>query len=78
MPSAEVPAALQAFMEHRKHIKGKETPPEVKKKLGLSNHKGKAELEMAIEGIIEKKPNDKVVREYLDSRVKELSAEKMK
>jgi len=78
MPSAEVPAALQAFMEHRKHIKGKETPPEVKKKLGLSDHKGKAELEMAIDGIIEKKPNDKVVREYLESRVKELSAEKMK
>ena len=78
MPSAEVPAALQSFMEHRKHIKGKETPPEVKKKLGLSNHKGKAELEMAIEGIIEKKPNDKVVREYLEGRVKELSAEKMK
>ena len=27
---------------------------------------------------LEKKPNDKVVREYLESRVKELSAEKMK
>ena len=78
MPSAEVPAALQDFMNHRKFVKNKETTPEVKKKLGLSDHKGKAELEMAIDGIIEKKPNDKVVREYLESRVKELSAEKMK
>jgi hypothetical protein len=78
MPAAEVPAALQDFMNHRKHIKGKETPPEVKKKLGLSDHKGKAELEMAIDGIIEKKPNDKVVREYFENRIKDLSTEKMK
>jgi hypothetical protein len=78
MPSAEIPAALQDFMTHRKNIKSKETAPEVKKRMGLSDRKGKAELEMAVEGIIDKKPHDKVVREYLENRVKELSAEKMK
>lgn len=78
MPAAEVPAALQEFMNHRKQISKKETAPEVKKKLGLSDHKGKAELEQAIEGIIDKKPISKVVKEYFNNRIKELSAAKMK
>ena len=78
MPTAEIPAFLQDFISHRHHIKNKESAPEVKKRLGLSDKKGKAELEMAIEGIIEKKPNDKVVKEYFENRVKELSDHKMK
>jgi hypothetical protein len=66
MPHAEIPAALKEFMDHRKHIKGKETAPEVKKKMGLSDHKGKAELEQSIEGIIEKKPKKKKQEASLD------------
>ena len=77
MPAAEIPAALQEFMNHRKHISHKETAPETKKKLGLSDKKGKAEIEMALQGIIEKKPNKKIVAEFLQGRVKELSAAKM-
>lgn len=78
MPSNEVPAALQDFIKHRQHIKGKESSPIVKKKLGLSNQKGKAELEQGIQGIIEKKPKAKVVMEFFKERVKDLSAAKMK
>jgi hypothetical protein len=78
MPHSEIPAALQEFMNHRKQIAKKETAPETKKKLGLSDHKGKAELQQGIEGIIDKKPLDNVVKEYFENRVKELSAEKMK
>lgn len=74
----EIPAALQEFMVHRKHIKDKETAPAVKKKLGLTDHKGKAELEQGIEGIIERKPKKKVVMEFFKERVKELTATKMK
>jgi hypothetical protein len=50
----------------------------VKKKLGLTDHKGKAELEQGIQGIIDKKPKPKVVMEFFKERVKELNAEKMK
>jgi hypothetical protein len=78
MPSNEIPAALQDFIAHRKHIKDKESAPIVKKKLGLTDHKGKAELEQGIQGIIDKKPKPKVVMEFFKERVKELNAEKMK
>ena len=78
MPNNEVPAALQDFMKHRQHIKGKESSPIVKKKLGISDHKGKAELEQGIQGIIEKKPKAKVVMDFFKERVKDLSAAKMK
>jgi hypothetical protein len=78
MPHSEIPAALSDFMAHRKHIKDKETKPEVKKKMGLTDHKGKAELEQSIEGIIEKKPKKKVIMEFFKERVKELTAVKMK
>jgi hypothetical protein len=50
----------------------------VKKRLGLSDKKGKAELHMAMEGIIDKKPNPKIVAEYFENRIKDLSSEKMK
>ena len=78
MPSNEIPAALQDFITHRKHIKGKESAPAVKKKLGLTDHKGKAELEQGIQGIIDKKPKAKIVMEFFKERVKDLTAEKMK
>jgi hypothetical protein len=50
----------------------------VKKKLGLTDHKSKAELEMGIQGIIEKKPKNKIVAEFFQNRVKDLTATKMK
>jgi hypothetical protein len=78
MPTAEIPAFLQDFMSHRQHVKNKESAPEVKKRLGLSDKKGKAELHMAMEGIIDKKPNPKIVAEYFENRIKDLSSEKMK
>ena len=78
MPTNEVPAALQEFIKHRQHLKNKESSPVVKKNLGLSDHKGKAELEQGIQVIIEKKPNKKVVMEFFKERVKELTAVKMK
>ena len=78
MPANEVPAALQEFMKHRQHLKDKETAPAVKKKLGLTDHKGKAELEQGIEGIIERKPNKKVVMEFFKEKIKDLTAIKMK
>jgi hypothetical protein len=78
MPTHEIPAALTEFIKHRQHLKNKESSPIVKKKLGLSDHKGKAELEQGIQGIIEKKPKAKVVKEFFKERIKELTAEKMK
>jgi len=78
MPTSEIPAALQDFISHRQHLKNKESSPVVKKKLGLSDHKGKAELEQGIQGLIEKKPKAKVVMEFFKERVKELTATKLK
>jgi hypothetical protein len=78
MPSNEIPAALQEFIKLRQHMKGKESAPAVKKKLGLTDHKGKAELEQGIEGLIEKKPKKKVVIEYFKERIKDLTSERMK
>jgi hypothetical protein len=78
MPANEVPAALQEFMKHRQHLKDKDTAPAVKKKLGLTDHKGKAELEQGIEGIIERKPNKKVVMEFFKEKIKDLTVTKMK
>jgi hypothetical protein len=78
MPSNEIPAALQDFIAHRKNLKNKESAPVVKKRMGLTDHKGKAELEQGIQGLIEKKPSTKVVKEFFKERVKELNAEKMK
>ena len=78
MPTHEVPQALQEFIKHRQHLKDKDTAPAVKKRLGLTDHKGKAELEQSIQGIIDKKPNKKIVKEFFKERVKELMAAKMK
>ena len=78
MPTHEVPQALQDFIKHRQNLKGKDSAPAVKKKLGLTDHKGKAELEQGIQGIIDKKPSRKVVRDFFKERIKELNAAKMK
>ena len=78
MPTNEIPAALTEFIKHRQHLKDKESAPAVKKKLGLTDHKNKAELEQGIQGLIEKKPKAKVVKEFFKERIKELTAEKMK
>ena len=79
MPTAEVPAFLQDFMNHRKHLTKQDmTAPAVKKSEALKPVKGQAELEMAIEGIIEKKPGDKIVKDFLQTRIDELSKIKMK
>lgn len=75
----EIPGFLQDFMNHRKQVSNKDmTSPAVKKSESLKPVKGNAELEMAIEGIIEKKPADKVVKEFLKTRVDELTKVKMK
>ena len=78
MPANELPAFLQDFMSHRKHHLNKESVPEVKKKMGLTDHKSKADLELGIQGIIEKKPKNKIVAEFFQNRVKDLTATKMK
>jgi hypothetical protein len=78
MPN-EIPGFLQDFMNHRKHMTKKDTmSPAVRKSESLKPAMGGAELEMAIEGIIEKKPKDKVVKQFLQTRIDELSKSKMK
>jgi len=76
MPN-EVPAFLQDFMNHRKHVTKQDlTSPAVKKSESLKPAKN--ELEVGIEGIIEKKPKSKIVKEFLQNRIDELSKGKMK
>jgi len=78
MPSAELPGFLMDFMNHRKHVTKQDmTAPSVKKSESLKPVKGKKEIEMAIEGIIEKKPSRKVVKEFFQNRVDEMSKSKM-
>ena len=78
MPSAELPAFLMEFMNHRKHLSKQDmTNPAVKKSASLNPVKDKKEIEQAIEGIIEKKPKNKVVKEFFQNRVDELSKSKM-
>jgi len=77
MPN-EIPGFLQDFMSHRKHVtKQDKMSPAVIKSESLKPGKGKAELEMAIEGIIEKKPKNKIVKEFMQTRIDELSKSKM-
>ena len=47
MPTAELPAFLQEFINHRKSAKDKELSQAAKKKLGVTDKKGKQEIEMA-------------------------------
>lgn len=78
MPN-EIPAFLQDFMNHRKHVTKQDmTSPAVKKSESLKPHKTVGDLELAIEGIIEKKPKAKFVKEFLQTRIDDLSKAKMK
>jgi len=78
MPN-EIPAFLQEFMQHRKHMTKQDmTAPSVKKSEALMPAKGTADIEIAIQGIIEKRPKGKVVKKFLESRIEELSKNKMK
>jgi lipopolysaccharide biosynthesis regulator YciM len=78
MPN-EIPAFLHEFMQHRKQMtKQDTTSPAVKKSESLMPAKGTADIEIAIQGIIEKKPKAKVVKKFLESRIEELSKAKMK
>jgi len=78
MPT-ELPAFLQDFMNHRKHTTKQDmTSPAVKKSESLKPVRGNNELEMALDGIIEKKPGAKIVKEFFKTRVEELSKVKMK
>lgn len=74
----ELPGFLQDFMQHRQHLsKQDKMSPAVKKSEALKPVKGRAEIDQAIEGIIEKKPKNKVVMEFFQNRVDELSKTKM-
>jgi lipopolysaccharide biosynthesis regulator YciM len=78
MPN-EIPAFLQDFMNHRKHMTKQDmNSPAVRKSEALMPAKGTADIEIAIQGIIEKKPKGKVVKKFLESRIEELSKAKMK
>lgn len=77
MPN-EIPGFLRDFMEHRAHVtKQDKMSPAVKKSESLKPA-NKNELNMAIEGIIDKQPKSKVVKEFFKTRVDELSKTKMK
>lgn len=77
MPN-EIPGFLRDFMEHRAHVtKQDKMSPAVKKSESLKPA-NKNELNMAIEGIIDKQPKSKVVKEFFKTRVDELSKIKMK
>jgi hypothetical protein len=74
----ELPGFLQDFMQHRQHLsKQDKMSPAVKKSESLKPVKGRAEIDQAIEGIIEKKPKNKVVMEFFQNRVDEMSKTKM-
>jgi hypothetical protein len=78
MPN-EIPAFLQDFIQHRKHISKQDmAAPSVRKSESLLPAKGTADIEIAIAGIIEKRPKGKVVKKFLESRIEELSKAKMK
>ena len=78
MPTAELPGFLQEFINHRKSAKDKELSQAAKKQLGVTDKKGKQEIEMALEGIIEQKPKAKIVKNFFKERIKDLTALKMK
>lgn len=78
MPN-EIPAFLHEFMQHRKHVTKQDmNAPSVKKSESLMPSKGTADIEIAIQGIIENKPKNKVVKKFLEGRIEELSKSKMK
>ena len=78
MPN-EIPAFLKDFMNHRKHVTKQDmTSPAVKKSESLMPATKVGDLDMGIEGIIEKKPKAKFVKQFLQTRIDEMSKAKMK
>ena len=78
MPNAEIPAFLADFMNHRKHVTKQDMKsPAVKKSESLKPVKQLEEMHLALEGIIEKKPKNKFVKKFLETRIEELSKNKM-
>jgi len=78
MPN-EIPAFLQEFINNRKHAtKQDKQSPSVKKTESLLPAVKVGDLDMGIEGIIEKKPKAKFVKEFLQTRIDEMSKTKMK
>jgi len=78
MPN-ELPAFLQDFMSHRRQVTKQDTKsPAAKKTESLMPAKQLGELNMQMEGIIEKKPKNKIVKQFLETRIEELSKNKMK
>ena len=78
MPN-EIPAFLQDFMNHRKHMTKQDmNSPAVKKSQSLQPAKGVSDIELTIEGIIEKKPKSKAIKKFLESRIEELTKTKLK
>jgi hypothetical protein len=78
MPN-EIPGFLQDFMNHRKHMTKQDmNSPAVKKSQSLQPAKGLSDIELSIEGIIEKKPKAKVIKKFLEGRIEELTKVKMK
>ena len=78
MPN-EIPAFLQDFMNHRRHVTKQDmNSPAVKKSESLMPAKGTADMELSLNSIIEKKPKAKVVKKFFESRIEELSKTKMK
>jgi hypothetical protein len=77
MPN-EIPGFLKEFMNHRAHVTKQDmTSPAVKKSESLKPS-NKNELNLAIEGIIDKQPKSKIVKQFFQTRVDELSKIKMK
>jgi hypothetical protein len=78
MPN-EIPGFLKDFMQHRAQVTKKDmTSPAVKKSESLKPAVSKGEIDMAIEGIIDKVPKSKIVKQFFQTRVDELSKIKMK
>jgi hypothetical protein len=74
----QLPGFLQDFINHRKEISKKVETPAHMKKVERGQVKPVQELETSIAYIIEKKPSEKAVKEYLKKRLEQLDAEKMK
>ena len=74
----QLPGFLQEFINHRKEISKKTETPAQMKKIERGQVKPQQDLETSIQYIIDKKPSEKAVKEYLKKRLETLDAEKMK
>jgi hypothetical protein len=74
----DLPGFLQDFIKHRAHTHKNSNPtPQQAKKDSLTSVKKKDDLEMGVQGIIDKKPGRGVLDEFLQKRCDELSKVKM-